>query len=433
MHTRSILVLLFFGVVGATLVAVAQPPLPAGNEPARPESPAATGTPAATAQAPAAAPAQPVETPLAHFSTLEAFPTYIQSSVRSVLHGANWLTRMHQPNGRCLLGLNPALRQPLPGENDLYQARAALAMARAARFAADEKMGAMAAQSILALLTATRVSETEPGCRVPVNATGGKIAMAATLALAIMELPQADARLLLQAEELCEYLHRQCRADGSVGSGTGTDAQGDPDNIREYPGVALHAIMLGNRFKPAPWKSETVKKGLEYYRALFRSKPNVMLGATLTPAAAELYLQTRNADVVATVYELNDWICRVQIQGNDPRLANWAGAFRLDQSDATAGPETGLILEGLSYASQVCRLTPDLDRHTRYRNAATEATQFLITVQYLESNTRHFENTFRSNMLIGGFHLSPLDGNIRLDATATAVSGLLRYLQTGDR
>ena len=31
-------------------------------------------------------------------------------------------------------------------------------------------------------------------------------------------------------------------------------------------------------------------------------------------------------------------------------------------------------------------------------------------------------------MLMGAFHLSPTDGNIRIDATATAVTGLLRYL-----
>ena len=52
-------------------------------------------------------------------------------------------------------------------------------------------------------------------------------------------------------------------------------------------------------------------------------------------------------------------------------------------------------------------------------------------LQYLEANTRHFENTFRANMLIGGFHLSPTDGNLRIDATATAVTGLLRFLASG--
>jgi hypothetical protein len=34
-------------------------------------------------------------------------------------------------------------------------------------------------------------------------------------------------------------------------------------------------------------------------------------------------------------------------------------------------------------------------------------------------------------MLIGGFHLSPTDGNLRIDATGTAVTGLLRFLSSG--
>jgi hypothetical protein len=59
---------------------------------------------------------------------------------------------------------------------------------------------------------------------------------------------------------------------------------------------------------------------------------------------------------------------------------------------------------------------------------AADAAQFLCALQFLEANTRHFENTFRANTLIGAFHLSPSDGNLRIDATACAVTGLLRYL-----
>ena len=57
--------------------------------------------------------------------------------------------------------------------------------------------------------------------------------------------------------------------------------------------------------------------------------------------------------------------------------------------------------------------------------------QFLAGLQYTEGNTRHFENGFRANTLIGGFYLSPTDGNLRIDSTATAVRGLLRFLSCG--
>jgi hypothetical protein len=33
-------------------------------------------------------------------------------------------------------------------------------------------------------------------------------------------------------------------------------------------------------------------------------------------------------------------------------------------------------------------------------------------------------------MLIGSFHLTPTDGTVRVDATGTAVSGLMQFLET---
>src|SRR5262249_30754163 len=92
------------------------------------------------------------ETPPAQFARLSAFPVHTQSAVRGVLLGANWMTRVNQAQGRFLFGYNPALRQPLPGDHDLKQARGALALAQAAKFSGDEKQAAIAAQAILMLL-----------------------------------------------------------------------------------------------------------------------------------------------------------------------------------------------------------------------------------------------------------------------------------------
>ena len=57
--------------------------------------------------------------------------------------------------------------------------------------------------------------------------------------------------------------------------------------------------------------------------------------------------------------------------------------------------------------------------------------QFLYGLQFLETNTRHFEDNFRAKMLLGAFYLTPTDGNLRIDATACAVTGLLRFLSSG--
>jgi hypothetical protein len=217
--------------------------------------------------------------------------------------------------------------------------------------------------------------------------------------------------------------------------GNGEAAKSDPEEANEYPGLALHAIMAGNRVRPAAWKTEAAKKGVEHYRALFRAKPHPMMAATLTPAAAELYLQTKLGDAAAAAFEMNDWLCALQIPGNDPRTPQWAGGFRVvadgRQTTAAPGPETGLYIQSLALACQLTRLTPDLSRHARYKAVATNAVQFLTGLQYLEMNTGHFELAFRAQMLIGGFHLSPADGNLRIDATANAVTGLAAFLGSG--
>jgi hypothetical protein len=339
-----------------------------------------------------------------------------------------------------MFGFVPALGQVLPGDHDLKQARGALGLAQAAKFTGDEKEAAMASQTVLSLLAATKLDPADPNCRVPVHSSMlcNRVGFAATVALAIYELPAADAKLLAEAERLCEFLHRQCRPNGSVqytDNATDDSTKVDPDGVNEYPGMALHAIMAGNRVKPAAWKTEAVKKGLEHYRAAFRANPQPLMAATLTPAFAELYIQMKNSEAAATVYEMNDWLCGLQISGNDPRTPQWAGAFRAvvdgRQTAVPPGPETGLYVQSLAFACVLTSMTPDLDRNMKYKTVLIDAVQFLTGMQYVEANTRHFETSYRANMLIGGFHLSPTDGNLRIDATGTAVTGLVRFLSSG--
>lgn len=436
-------------LLGAAVVAIAQPPLPSGTLPSVPaqpplappaSSPPLVAVPAAvTGKQPEVTSFQVSagESVLSRFENLASFPTQTQTAVRSVLLAANWLTRMNQSNGRFIYGFNPALRQPLSRDHDLHQARAALAMAQLSKFSGDEKQSAIASQAILTLLASTRLDASDAACRVPVHSSlvCNRVGFAATLALAIYSLPGADAKLLTQAEQLTEFLHKQCRSDGSVHYTDGTidnSIEADPAGVNEFPGLALHAIAASNRYRQMPWKQESVQAGLAYYQAILENRPNPLLAASLTPAAADLYLQSRIAAMAAKVFELNDMVCRFQIPGNDARLPQCMGGFRTvvngQQTDVPSGPETGIFLQSLSLARQVARLAGDLDRHAKFRGASLDALHYLSELQFVETNTRHYENSFRANMLIGSFHLSPTDGTIRIDATATAISGILQLL-----
>jgi hypothetical protein len=439
MPRRIVLALSVLAAIGLTVAAMPQPPAAPPADPAPPRPlPGMATTPVPQPQP---QPARVVaEAPINLFEPLSAYPHQTQAVVRSVLLAGNWMTRMNQSQGRFMYGYDPALRQALPGDHDLRQARGALGLAQAAKFTGDEKQAAIASQAVLTLLAATRPDPADANCRVPVHASVlcNRVGFAATVALAIYELPAADPKLLAEAEKLCEFLRRQCRPDGSVhytDNPTDDPAKVDPDAMNEYPGLALQAVAASSRVKPAAWKTEAVKKGGEHYRAAFRARPHPLLAATVAPALAELYVQTKLPDAAAGVYELNDWLCGMQIPGNDSRVPQWAGAFRGVAAgrvtEVAPGPETGVYVQSLASACVVTRLTPDLDRHAKYKAAVSDAVQFLTGLQYGEANTRHFETTFRANMLIGGFHVSPLDGDLRIDATGTAVSGLVRYLGSG--
>ncbi len=439
-------------LVGCVLVAVtvvvvaAQPPVtPPVFPPAPPGDllPPAPPRPLPMLGAPAAAvpPAAPTETPLSTFQPLSAFAPVTQFAVGGALRGSAWMAKMHQPNGRFHHGYNPTLRQAVNGEHDLKQTQAALAMAQCAKFSGDEKQAAIASQTILALLAATKVAANDPACRVPVQMSFvcNRVGFAAILALAIYELPNPADKLTDDAERLCEFLRRQLRADGSVhytDGPTDVPTQIDPAGVNEYPGFALHALSVSNRVRPAEWKKDAVKNGVAHYAAHFRTKPHPLLAATVVPAATELYLQTKLNEAATATAEMADWLCALQIASTDPRTPQWAGGFRVvangQATDAPPGAaETGLYVQALACAYQITRLTADLTRERKYRAAVADAAQFLCGLQFAEANTRHFEDTFRAGVLIGGFHLSPADGNLRTDATACAVTGLLRFLSCG--
>ncbi|MBN9521575.1 hypothetical protein J0H58_24165, partial [bacterium] len=285
----------------------------------------------------------------------------------------------------------------------------------AAKFTGDERSAAVASQAVLTLLAATRIDPSDSACRVPNGGPG----VAAVLALAIYELPGADDRLLGEAERLCNFL-RKSPESGGAGEGTG---------------LALSAVVTSHKVRPDAWKADYAAKGFAAGRAAFQTAPTPLLAAALIPAFADFHLHTRNPEAATAVFELADWLCGTQYPAAFARNPAWAGGFRGVVSGQPADTEptcdTAACLAALGWAYMVTARNADVARADRYRQAAQDAAQFVTALQYTELNTRHFENTFRVNVLIGGFHLTPSDGDLRVDATGRCVSGLVRYLASG--
>jgi hypothetical protein len=377
------------------------------------------------------------------FRNFEALPPETKALVRSTQIGMEWLFRFHQPHGRFLPGFLPAVNLIMEGDHPLRQALATFVLARAARFTGDERYLARANQAILTLLSDTMVDPAQPGVRFPAQRSivCNRLGMAGFIVMAINEVTDPGADLLTKSEELCAFIQRQQRQDGSLSY---ADEQGEdgllvePDGVNQFPGPALYGLILSQRLSPRAWKVEVVRKGIGYYQKWFPAHPNPTMVPWMTAACCEAYLQTKENIFCEFAFQMNDWLLASQYE-HQTRTAmrrQWSGGFM--------GFEKGKFVESVPtidsarYAQSLadcCRMirqmaSPDTQRYDRYRLATLRASEFLATLQFDETNTQHITAKYRFWM-VGGYHPTYFDGNLRVDQSACGVSAMIQLLVSG--
>jgi hypothetical protein len=380
-------------------------------------------------------PAPPPAAPARDFSK---YAPLQQQFLLSAQRGADWLSRMNDVKGRFLYGYLPDLKTGMEGDHYLRQAGAAFALARAARFTGNDNYAAQAAQAILVLLDETTTDPKDPSIRytalpsVAVNRLGA----AGLLVLAIHELPAPKADLLDKSDQLCTFIRRQARPDGSLRCSDavedGRPEADDADAVNQYPGTALYALMRSQKHRPAAWKTELVRKAVAYYLPWWRAHKSMAFVPWQTAAYAEAYLLTKDKTFADAVLEMNDWLCELQYVVMDLSHPLWNGGFKgwADGRVVEAPPDVGsaCYAEGLADACRVARELADVTRHQRYSESLERCLQFLTTLQYTDANTLHFAEWYRSR-LVGAFHASHQDGNLRVDYTQHALAALVQYLE----
>jgi hypothetical protein len=366
------------------------------------------------------------------FSKLDAFA---KEMLVSCQRGGEWLWRINDTKGRFLHGLAPALNSGLDGDNYLRQAGAAFALARATRLLGEQRYAARATQAILTLLDDTVAEDKETLHTLLPSAILNRLGSAGLLVLAINELPSPQPDLLEKSEQLCNWIRRQARADGSLLCNDGNDAKDandDADSVNDYPGLALYAILRSQKQRPAQWKTELARKAVVYYRAWWKDHRSMAFVPWQTAAYAEAYVQTKEPAFAEFVYEMNDWLCGLQYDQLDPRRPLWNGGFMkwVDGKAIDAPPtiDSAMYAEALAEARRTARAGSDATRYQRYTDVLHRCLQFLVRLQYTDANTQHFEEWYRPR-LVGGFHASTQDGNLRVDYTQHALSALVTYLE----
>jgi hypothetical protein len=360
---------------------------------------------------------------LSHLTPLQ------QQMLLTAQRGADWIFRMHGVKGRFIPGYLPALKQEMEGDHFLRQAGAAYALARAARFGGEERYAVRATQAILALLDDTMLDTRDSTARhtaMPPIAVN-RLASAALLVLAICELPTPQKDLLEQAEQLCNHIHKQAQPSGALGF-----HDKDDEESEGYPGLALHAVLLSHKHRPASWKLDVARKALPHYRTWWKDHKSLSFVPAGVAACSEAYLATREKPFADFAFEMADWLCGLQYTQIEPKRMLWYGGFMsCHDGRAVETPPTvdsACCAEGLVEACRVAREVGDVARHQRYSEALERCLQFLATLQYTDAGTQHFAAWYRPR-IVGAFHPSHQDGNLRIDYTQHAVTALYGYLE----
>jgi hypothetical protein len=363
---------------------------------------------------------------------LTKWPFFPKQVYLATQRGSEWLQRANRGDGRFIPGYAPALRTQLEGDSYLRQAGAALALAKAARYFSDEQAAAIARQAVLTLLEDTAPEDpknpTVRVCTLPA-AMANALGASAALIQAIHELPAPADDLLAQAVQLCHGIRKSQRSDGSIACG---ESDLDNEAIDFFTGEALVAVMRSQQYRPEAWKLEIVNKALPLYQVRWRAGKHPGAVPAHTAAFADAYLQTKDRAYADFVFEMNDWLCTLQYQQLDSQHPLWVGGFMgfADGKPVLAPPQvlSAVSAQSLVDAARVARQIGDVQRWERYKAAVERSLQFLTTLQYTEANSQHFAEWYRPAIL-GAFHASHTDGNIRLDYTHTAVCAMVGYLK----
>lgn len=386
------------------------------------------------------APAPRVDVKSAQRREGDKLPEQAQPIFFSAHRALEWLKLTNKPDGRFVYAFQPALRVQLDGDNFQSQAGAVLALARSARYFRDGRGTAIARQAALTLLDLETIVDPKDAA---VRFTAApptvveRLSSHGLLISAIHELADSPPKDLLDhADQLCNFIKQQQKPDGLlfVTVGGNTLKSGSAELDAERAGWALQGIIRSQKHRPAAWKLDMLRRARTAYHAAWNQAKNPATVCSHTPAYAEAYAQTKDAAFADTVFAMNDWLIGLQYSEEfDSPRRHWNGGFRRctagKPEQSTPDISSARCAESLAEACRVARLMGDLPRYERYERALLHSLHFLMSLQYTGARTQHFVESFRPSIL-GAFHASHQDGNIRIDYTQHSLAAMVQYLDT---
>lgn len=346
-----------------------------------------------------------------------------QQVLQGARRGADWLVRANTTKGLFLPGIDPALTTEATG-GPLGQIAAAWTLARAAGAFGDERYEMRALQSLLACLDDTQADSEDPQARhssIP-SAVISRHAGTSWLLAAVCALESPPAELLERAESLARYLARQAGHE-NLGS---IVAKMEPGT----PALVAYALLRSHRHQPAAWKLEGARKAMAIAKAL---PPEALPQALPWPILALAEMSQHDAACLPLLNSATDTVLSWQADKVDPRHPGWFGGWPLPSTRGGVPMEPGCVgsamaLAAISEAAVVARRQGDLARHQRLHDGMDRGSQFLLQLQFTDSNTQHYADWYRPRLL-GGFRSGAGEATLRLEQNHHAVMALLSCSQ----
>jgi hypothetical protein len=248
---------------------------------------------------------------------------------------------------------------------------------------------------------------------------GGNIAHSAFMLLTLKSFPDYPDAATWRKKIAAAILGRQ-RDDGSYR--IYFDDRKD-DGLDYYPGETMLALMQYHAQSGDVKALQSVERAFPFYRSYWRGNRTTAFIPWHSQANLLLYRATKNPEIPAFVFEMNDWlIANFQVTGSE--YPDLLGGFRRP----SPGCSTSAYLEGLNDAYVLAVETGDVMHREKYREAILNATRFLLTTQYTPENSFYLVNPSQA---IGGFRTSLTNNVQRIDHTQHAVRAMMKVLENG--
>jgi hypothetical protein len=131
------------------------------------------------------------------------------------------------------------------------------------------------------------------------------------------------------------------------------------------------------------------------------------------------------------IFEMNDWLLKVEQPGDVVTSADEAGRFYdpLNRFGPPHASSDGVYLEGLAEAYRIARTVHDTKRANRYRAAMMKGFRHVLQLQFADDTDMYYVPAEQKVHVRGGIRTTVYDNRIRCDNVQHNVIAMIKAIE----